>query len=157
MIIKTITTICAFSALAFAQPDQQTFDAADELAEIIGLKDQMETGFNAMLPIVMQQAKQMNLNEDQTEQLKGIYKSWFMEDFDHESVTKEMIQLYAEEFTAEELKELTAFYKTPIGIKSLKALPQLMTKGAQIGAKEGQAKEPELMKRLQPLLEQIKK
>ena len=157
MIIKTITTICACSTLAFAQTDQKALDAADELAELIGLKDQMESGFNAMLPIVIQQARQMNLNEDQTEQLKAIYKSWFMKDFDHESVTKEMIQLYAEEFTVEELKELTTFYKTPIGIKSLKVLPQLMAKGAQIGAKEGQAKQPELMKRLEPLLEQIKK
>jgi len=157
MIIKAIITICAFSTLALAQTDQKALGAADELAELIGLKDQMESGFNAMIPIILQQAEQMNLSEDQTEELKGIYKSWFMEDFDHESTTKEIIQLYAQEFTAKELEELIAFYKTPIGIRSLKAMPQLMAKGAQIGAKEGQAKEPELMKRLKPFLEQIKK
>lgn len=41
--------------------------------------------------------------------------------------------LYKNAFTEDELRELTAFYKTPLGKKSLVKLPELMQNGAAVG------------------------
>ncbi|MGD1001624.1 MAG: DUF2059 domain-containing protein [Candidatus Brocadiia bacterium] len=50
-----------------------------------------------------------------------------------DGIKDEMAQLYMDEFTTEELRDITAFYKTPTGQKMALRLPTLTTKGAAIG------------------------
>jgi uncharacterized protein len=45
----------------------------------------------------------------------------------------EAVPLYARYFTADELKQLATFYRTPVGKKSLQALPKLMGEAMQVG------------------------
>jgi hypothetical protein len=42
-------------------------------------------------------------------------------------------QIYARHFTAAELHQIAAFYKTPVGAKMLATMPQLMGESMQIG------------------------
>ena len=65
------------------------------------------------------------------------YMSW-------NSLKDEMVQLYASAFTEKELKELTRFYLTPIGRKTIDQLPQLTVAGMQIGQRRMQEHLPEL-------------
>ncbi len=58
-------------------------------------------------------------------------------------------ELYAQAFTAEEMQELIAFYSTPTGRKSVEKLPELMAKGAEIGASLAQQHQPELMQMIE--------
>ena len=88
--------------------------------------------------------------------IRDSYKTWFTEDLDHKSLSEDIVKLYAETFTVDELKKLTAFYKTAIGVKALKAFPKLMAEGANLGAIEGQKKQDKLLERLKPLIEQKK-
>ena len=157
MLRKIIIILCSFSSLAFAEIDQKSLDAANELADLLGLTNQMEANFDAMTPIVMEQVKQMNLNDDQTVRLMGIYKSWYTEDLDLDFLAKKIVELYAQTFSVKELKELTAFYKTPLGKKAYAVFPELMAKGAKLGAIECQKRMPELSERLKPLMEELNK
>jgi hypothetical protein len=45
----------------------------------------------------------------------------------------EVVPLYARYFSPDEMKQLAAFYRTPIGKKSLSVMPQLMGEGMQVG------------------------
>ncbi|MBB3223302.1 DUF2059 domain-containing protein [Pseudoduganella umbonata] len=45
----------------------------------------------------------------------------------------EVVPLYSRYFTADEMKQLATFYRTPIGKKSLQVMPQLMGEGMQVG------------------------
>ncbi|WP_338771582.1 DUF2059 domain-containing protein [Massilia sp. METH4] len=45
----------------------------------------------------------------------------------------EVVPLYARHFTADEMKQLAAFYRTPVGRKSLQAMPKLMGEAMQVG------------------------
>lgn len=65
------------------------------------------------------------------------YMSW-------DSLKDEMARIYVDAFTIQELKELTAFYKTPVGRKAALLVPQLMTKGGEMGMKRVQEHMPEL-------------
>jgi hypothetical protein len=56
----------------------------------------------------------------------------------------DLARIYAEEFSAAELKEITAFYKTPTGEKVAMKLPVLTSKGMQLGQQRVQANLPEL-------------
>lgn len=64
------------------------------------------------------------------------YMSW-------DSIKEEVIVMYSETFTAQELRELAAFYQTPLGKKALKKMPELVAKGAAMGQQRVQAHEAE--------------
>ena len=65
------------------------------------------------------------------------YMSWA-------SMKDDMVKLYVNEFTEAELKELSAFYQTPIGKKSLQKMPTLMAKSAEMAQRRVQEHLPEL-------------
>src|SRR5207253_2492531 len=48
------------------------------------------------------------------------------------AVEPEITQMYKQSFTESELKELIAFYQTPIGVKVIRLLPELSQKGMEI-------------------------
>jgi hypothetical protein len=73
-----------------------------------------------------------------------------------ESIKDSLATAYAEEFTVAELKELTAFYKTPIGQKAALRLPKLAAKGGEIGMKMVQAHLPELQEMISKAMTESK-
>lgn len=56
------------------------------------------------------------------------------------SLYEEMVKIYMEEFTHNEVKELLKFYETPIGKKMASKTPALTQKGMLAGSKWGQEK-----------------
>jgi hypothetical protein len=44
----------------------------------------------------------------------------------------EIVPLYARHFTVQEIRQLAAFYKTPVGAKLLTTMPQVMTESMEI-------------------------
>ena len=135
-----------------AAPSEASLQVASQLAETMKLKEQMEAGFDAMLPLIEQQSAQLQLNESEAQELLKAYKTWFIEDVDQAALFKQMVALYAEAFTVEELKQLSVFYKTPVGQKALAEMPALTAKGAQLGMQAGQKAQHLLLERLQPFL-----
>jgi uncharacterized protein len=60
----------------------------------------------------------------------------------------ELVSLYTDAFTEAELKELLAFYQTPVGRKVLEQMPQLMAHAAQLTQERLQQAVPEVDKLL---------
>lgn len=121
--------------------------------ELMGVKEQMMGGVEAMLPIIDQMAANWQLDEEARQELINIYRQWFAEDFDQDLLVADMVELYRETFTDEELQALIDFYSTPVGQKILSVTPELAKRGAAMGMAEAQRKEPQLMERLEPFLE----
>jgi len=55
-----------------------------------------------------------------------------------EAMLNDFAALYAEKFTAEELKSVADFYRSPTGAKFIQVMPELIQAGAQIGMKYSQ-------------------
>lgn len=66
----------------------------------------------------------------------------------HGKLEPELASLYADAFTEAELKELLAFYQTPVGRKVLEQMPQLMAHAAQLTQERLQQAVPEVDKLL---------
>jgi len=62
----------------------------------------------------------------------------------------EMIALYSRFFTADELKQIAAYYRTPVGMKSMQLMPQVMAESMAIGQRV-------TMPRIQKAMEQFRK
>lgn len=57
----------------------------------------------------------------------------------------EMIKIYAEEFTQEEVDGMIQFYKTPVGQSTIDKMPIVMQKSMQVGYKQMDAITPKIM------------
>lgn len=67
-----------------------------------------------------------------------------------DDMIEEIVPLYARHFTADEMRQLAAFYRTPVGAKALEKMPQLMGEGMRIGQKVVEPRVQKLMRELQP-------
>jgi hypothetical protein len=54
------------------------------------------------------------------------------------------VTLYEAAYTEAELRELSAFYKRPVGQKSLAVMPELLRQGAELGNTEAKVHAQEL-------------
>lgn len=63
--------------------------------------------------------------------------------------------LYAKNYTTEELKELSKFYQTPLGQKTIQLMPQLAAAGAQIGQSKMMQHMPEMKAMIEAELKNI--
>ncbi|MCH7382487.1 DUF2059 domain-containing protein [Acinetobacter dispersus] len=57
----------------------------------------------------------------------------------------EMIKIYAEEFSQEEIDGMIKFYKTPVGQSTIDKMPIVMQKSMQVGYKQMDAITPKIM------------
>jgi uncharacterized protein len=114
--------VCAGSATA-QQPTPSTLAAAKELIETkgaLGMFDPLIPGViesvkNTLLRTSPQLSKDLN---EVSAQLRAEYAP------KRADVSNEVARAYAEQFTEKELKDLTAFFKTPLGKKVLEAEPR---------------------------------
>ena len=128
--------------------------AIDEMFRVMSMDKQMAGGFEAMLPMIDQMATQLSLDNQGKEGLKEIFRSWYKEDIDREKLLNEFKGLYTDTFDDDEIREITNFYKTPVGRKFLDKSPELMQIGAQLGMQEGQLRQAQLLERLKPFIEE---
>lgn len=66
----------------------------------------------------------------------------------------EIAKLYTKYFTAEEMRTITEFYRTPTGKKSISVLPQLTVEGMEIGNQWAKAALPEVLSGIKKRLEE---
>jgi len=116
--------------------------AATELLEATHTRDLMQTTAEQTLQSQLQQMPQLQPYAD-------VIRKFYQETMDWSVLGPEFVRLYAETFTEAELREITAFYRTPIGAKMLEKLPQVMARSNQIATARLQEAMPRLMERLQ--------
>jgi len=64
---------------------------------------------------------------------RDVVRSFFDTYIGYDSVRDDLATLYMERFTEKELRQIVAFYSTPVGRKTVSSMPDLMARGAQLG------------------------
>jgi hypothetical protein len=80
---------------------------------------------------------------------REVMKKFLTKHLSYAALKNDLIKLYTKEFTEKELKQLAAFYKTPVGKKAAEKMPALMAKAGQLGMKRVQDNQEELKKMIQ--------
>ncbi len=143
--LTLIRTIAAVSLLAFANlapmladetPDPARIDAAMEVILAIGVTQQMDTMVELMINEFA--TNMTGVEESKKAEFKktmdayaGKFRSY------QPDMLKEFAMLYAKRFTAEDLAAITAFYRSPTGMKFVAAAPELMRLSGEIGGRYG--------------------
>lgn len=130
--------LCVCSA-AFAD---NANEEAEKLFNILGMESALEQSMSQMLDIQLQQNPKLT-------PFKDVMMQFFQKHMSYDSLKPDMLRIYAETFSGQELKEINAFYSTDVGKKTIEKMPALMAQGAQIGAARVQENIGELQAMIQ--------
>lgn len=145
--VPRLIACCAAALLALGSParaedarpaaDPTRLEAAKELIDVTGARKQIE-----LMLDVMKQSFGKGVREKGDPEVAARIESDFQafsQKFQgyREKMVDEFAALYAEKFSADELKEVTAFYRSGAGAKFIATMPELMQRGGEIGQRYG--------------------
>jgi hypothetical protein len=146
--LRLVLFVIAMAASSVAWTDDAARIEAEKLLDAMGMETLMGEILESTLDAQIKQRPEL-----------APYKNVMLEFLDkymsYKSLKPELAQLYADEFSASELKEIRAFYETPTGKRLLVKLPALMSKGAELGRKRVRENMPELQRMLKKEKEKI--
>jgi hypothetical protein len=120
--------------------------AARELCRVVCGAGSVQTGVE-----VMSRVKE----NPETADMEDVFRGWYvsaMKIWDREGA---MAQDYMAAFSEQEMRDLLAFYRTPLGQKALAKLPELVRKEAELSGREAGTHEGELETLLAPRLKEL--
>lgn len=138
-----LTIVAALGQMTPARATEQTHrQAAEALLDLMDMDKLMSESIDQMLEMQVKQNPAIGPFKEEMKKFLSKYMSWA-------SMKEDMVKIYTAEFTEQELKELLAFYQTPLGKKTVAKMPKLMAKGAELGQQRVQEHLPELQKAIQ--------
>jgi hypothetical protein len=138
-------------SVSFTHADEMSHrQAAEELLQTMKVEKQMETAMNQMLDVQMKAQPALVPYKD-------VMRKFLDKHISYAALKDELIQIYVDEFTEPELKQIVAFYKTPPGKKIVEKGPALMTKGMQLGVQRVAKHQDELKQMIEEEAKKQKK
>jgi hypothetical protein len=152
--VGLLAAVLLLTASARAQsPSPESTAAAKELINTINLADQ----FKNLMPMIMKNLKpaivqgRSEIDRDYDAMVPVLLEA-------SQARIGELIEavaiIYSSNFSAEELRAVTAFYKTPVGQKFLQKQPFMMQQTMTVGQKFGQSVAADMQKRM---IEELRK
>lgn len=141
---RILFVLAAVALLAFGRPAAAQTAAPDataaakELVEAMRATDQLKV----LMPMLMQQLKPaiaQGRPEVERDYDAMVPQMLAAVDARMGEFTGAIAVLYASHFTADELRQLTAFYRGPVGQKFLLIMPKIMQDSMTIGQKFGES------------------
>ncbi len=136
--MKKLILVSLLSLLPLAAEETKKTTPAERLLEITRFEQtMMETG-DASFQTVKDSLAVHNLNAEEMSEVKDAFMAYMGKLAADPELRKRTIELYNENFTEEEINELIEFYETPLGQKTLTALPAIMGETLQLSMKLAQ-------------------
>jgi len=130
--------------------DIESEKEAEKLLSKLEMEGTIEQTLNQMVEFELQQNPALVPFKTVMLQFFNEYMSW-------ESLKPEMVKIYSEAFSVQELRDINAFYETETGKKTIKLLPQLAVEVAKIGDTRVQANIDKLEEMIKAEVERLEK
>ncbi len=155
--ILLLTIVLAAPLCADEASHQQ---AARELLKASQAEKLMDEMMGQMDGIMDQSYAAAGLPEEakaEWDEVKTGIIDWMAEFLNWKEMEPMYVEIYTSVFTEEELREITAFYQSPIGQKMTAKMPALTQKSMEITMDRMQKKMPELQNRMNEKIVELKK
>jgi hypothetical protein len=139
--VGIIAAVLVLGGVSASAQDPQRSAAAEELLKVMNVQDAIEKSFamvKKMIPAQMEKMTQMagetNMPANVSRQTDKMLDMISVE-FSWDKIKADYIALYADTFTEQEIKDMIAFYKSPVGQALVKKQPELMKRSMEISQK----------------------
>lgn len=149
-LLITVVTAVLLAGTQLCLADAGSTRQAEKLLNEMDMKVAFQRSIDQMLDVQLQRNPALA-------PYKNVMRKFFQKYMNYDDLKPEMVKLYANAFTESELKEINAFYATPTGRKTIRLMPELMAKGAQIGSKRVQDNIQELEEMIRAESERLQK
>lgn len=141
-------TLILMSPLFFASAwaNNESVVEAEKLLETLGMQQIFENSITQNLDFQIQQSPELL-------PYLGVMKKFLAKHMSYDSLKNDIVDLYSTTFSVQELKDISAFYSTKTGKKTLEKLPEL----ARISSQLGNNRVQENINELHQMLEQAAK
>jgi hypothetical protein len=85
---------------------------------------------------------------EMTPQIRAVLREFMDEHFRYEEMEPDFIRMYTDTYTEEEIRGLSAFYRTPLGQRLIETLPEVSAASQRIVMERLQSAMPELIRRM---------
>lgn len=156
--MKALLTILVSLVIALSSraDTAATRKSAEAILEITNAAGAMKSGFVATIEPMIANMKKQGMPEAAATEMTAVMGEWFDSEIKWADIKPKMIDLYVQEFTEQELKDLLAFYQTPVGQKAILKLPVVMRQGAMIGQEYAAKKQDSLKVRVQAVIDKYR-
>ena len=146
--LKNFKILLLLTCLTIGMPSYAS-EEAKKLFDILEMEKSFNQTIKTMVDIQLKQQPELL-------PFKDVILDFFQKHMNYESLKPEMVKIYTEAFNEFELKKINSFYATPTGQKTIKLMPILVNKGAQIGQKKVADNIQELQRMIKQRIEQLK-
>lgn len=129
-------------------------EAVKKLFDVMKMKETMSATMSAGLDPQLQQMAQLGVSEAGLAKMKKEMIAFLEEVMAWDSIEGELINLYAETFSVDELNAISEFYATPAGQKMIENTPALTGKSMMLAQERVQANMGKLQGRLLPIIQE---
>lgn len=120
--------------------------AASEMMQASGVPAMLKRSFDAQLEGQIKALPEL-------EKIRNELTVFYRNAFSFKELEPELAAIYMKHYTLEEMKQITAFYRTPAGRKKAQVDSRISTELGELFLKHGQKKLPELQKLLRKISE----
>lgn len=124
--VRTVLVVAMFWSFPALAQDEKALAAAHDLVEVMRVEQQIQATIDPLLD------QQIAANPDLAP-VQDVMRAFFTKYFTADEIRPRLAQLYAEHFTASELKVMTKFYRTSAGQKLIDKEVELTAASGEIG------------------------
>lgn len=144
--LLALTLLCAAPAAAQPEPTAGEIAAARDLLAASNTRE----NFIKAMELGMEQGGMGEL----TPAVRQVLRDFMDEHFRYEDMEPEFIRVYADAFTEQELRDLAAFYRTPLGRRVVETLPEITAASQRIAMERMQNVMPQLMQAIMQAMQE---
>jgi len=142
MVVCVSVLAIALSASAEGDYTESHRRVATELLVLSGAKENAIVGASVMADVMLQSNPMLAPYRD-------VLLEWSEKIMTWDNMRPRLVEIYVEAFSEQELREIIAFYNTPIGKKTLRVLPEIMKRSALVGGELAQEHSGKLQEMIQ--------
>jgi len=125
---------------------------ATKLIDMTNGKEAMRAGFDSVMNGVIVNLQHHGMPQEGIDAIRAAVSKWYDSEIKFGEIQPKMVDIYVKDFTEDDLKQIVAFYETPVGQKAIKTLPSVMREGAMVAQEYTKGKITTLNDQLTPIL-----
>jgi len=129
---------------------------AGEVLELAYSPGSLRDSFEGYLTPALDAMKRDGMPDAAGAEMRVAFLAWFDQEVKWADIKPKLVQIYAHDFTSEELASFLHFLQDPVGQKVMAKLPLVMQEGALAGRDYFKGKQDSLNAKLAPIIEKYK-